>query len=294
MNTLFASCQRNGPKALLWFSIFWLALLALSCRSTPAPKTSDMPKRIALVSDTHTNPGTNVDRARYQGYLEQVIAEVNDAKVDVVLMAGDLTEDGSPEELASFREQIKRFRAPVLFVPGNHDVGNKLIPGKGGTVTAKRVANYEMKMGPSFFVRQLAGVRVIGINSPIFGSGFPQEQAMWKLLEKELAKPSPQPTVVFSHYPAFVKTPGEGGGDYWNIEPEPRRRLLALLQQGGVRAMLTGHLHRELINRHEGILYATTPPVSFGLPAGKQAEGWTLVTLPAQGEAQAEFRHIRH
>ena len=117
---------------------------------------------------------------------------------------------------------------------------------------------------------------------------------MWKLLEKELAKPSPQLTVVFSHYPAFVKTPGEGGGDYWNIEPEPRRRLLALLQQGSVKAMLTGHLHRELINRHEGILHVTTPPVSFGLPAGKQAEGWTLVTLPAQGEAQAEFRHIRH
>jgi hypothetical protein len=28
------------------------------------------------------------------------------------------------------------------------------------------------------------------------------------------------------------------------------------------------------------------------LPAGKQKEGWTLVTLRAADEAQVEFRHL--
>jgi hypothetical protein len=135
-------------------------------------------------------------------------------------------------------------------------------------------------------------VRVIGVNSPIFGSGFDREKAMWNFLEKELASPGPLPTVVFMHYPPFVKQAEEGGGDYWNIEPEPRARLLALLRRGGVGTVLSGHLHRDLTNRLEGILFVTTRPVSFGLPAGKQPEGWTLVTLPAQGEAQVESQSI--
>jgi hypothetical protein len=136
-------------------------------------------------------------------------------------------------------------------------------------------------------------MRIIGINSPMIGSGFSREQEMWTFLEKELAQPSRLPTIVFSHYPAFIKTAHEGGGDYWNIEPEPRQRLLALLKKGSVKTMLSGHLHRDLVNRWEGILFISTRPVSFGLPKGKQPQGWTLVTLPLEGEAQFELLEIR-
>src|SRR5205823_13492082 len=135
--------------------------------------------------------------------------------------------------------------APVWFVPGNHDIGNKRVPGKESETTLDefRLARYEMRCGPSFFVRERAGIRFIGLNSPIFGSGFARENAMWRFLEKELGQPSAAPTLVFMHYPPFTKTPTEPG-DYWNIEPGPRQRLLTLLHQGGVKTVLTGHLHR--------------------------------------------------
>ena len=273
-----------------------LALLGLAVESrAAAPVPADtVVARIAHVSDTHVNRSTNADQRRYRGHLEQVIAQVNAAKVDFVVITGDLTENGSPEELADFRDQIQGFHARVFSVPGNHDLGNKVLPGKKTELTPFRVARFEMRQGPATFVRECAGVRVIGVNSPICGSGFAHEKKMWRFLEKELGHPSAKPTVVFLHYPPFLKTADEGGGDYWNIEPEPRRRLLALLKQGGVRTVLSGHLHRDLLNRHDGILYVTTRPVSFGLPKGKQPEGWTLVTLRREGEALVEAQTIKN
>lgn len=281
----------SGKYLLVLLAIVSFCFSAVGQRGTIRPSHL---ARIALVSDTHTTRGTNDEQTLYRGRLDKVIAAVNTARVDVVLIAGDLTQDGKPEEIADFQGQIRGFHAPVWFVPGNHDIGNKLVRGKESETTLSefRLAQFEMRCGPSFFVREDADIRVIGLNSPIFGSDFGREKAMWRFLEHELAQPSTMPTVVFMHYPLFTKTPNEPG-DYWNIEPEPRQRLLELLRRGGVKTVLTGHLHRSLSTRSDGIVFLTTGPVSFGLPHGKQKQGWTLVTLSAEGEGQGEFQPLK-
>lgn len=234
--------------------------------------------RFALVSDPHVTRGTNEDQPLYRGRFERTIASVNAQHVDAVLMAGDLTQGGKADEFADYRELTAKFEAPVYAVPGNHDVGGKILPGEKG-VTAARVTDFEKTIGPTFWSKTVKGVRVLGIDSPILGSGFPIENAQWSFLEKELAKPGEGATVVLTHYPPFVDKADEPGGNYWNIEPAPRERLLALLRQGGVAAVLSGHLHRPIEHTVDGILFSTTPPVSFGLPRGKQPQGWTLVTI---------------
>ncbi len=272
----------------------FLAAPLLSHAQRPANPPA-VPVRVALVSDTHCTRGTNEDQTLHRGRLDKVIAAVNAAQVDLVLVAGDLTENGWPEEVGDFKQQVRGFKAPVWWVPGNHDIGNKRMPNKkpdAHTVTAFRVARYEMRFGRSYFARERAGIRVIGINSSLFGSGFRRERRMWQFLEKELARPADRPTIVFMHHPPFLKKVDEPGGDYFNIEPGPRARLLALLKQGGVHTVLSGHVHKPL-NLHAGdILLWTTPPVAFGLPRGKQPQGWTLVTVPARGEATTEFRPV--
>ncbi|MDB6034021.1 MAG: calcineurin-like phosphoesterase superfamily domain protein [Verrucomicrobiales bacterium] len=278
---------------LFSFAVLLAAISSLAgCAHTaPEPKTI----RIALLSDSHVNnngdtDGQNLFRPRF----EKAIAMVNTSKVDLVVFTGDLTQDGKPDEFKDFQALRKQLNAPSFYVPGNHDVGNKVIPGKPGPgVTTNRVDNFEKAMGPSFFATTVAGVRLIGINSPMLGSGFERENEMWKFLEKELSKPETRPTIVFSHYPAFIKSADEGGGDYWNIEPEARKRLLDLLKKGNVKTMLSGHLHRDMVNRWDGIIFISTRPISFGLPKGKQPEGWTLVTLPPTGEAQYETFEIK-
>ncbi len=260
----------------------------------PAPNTERKPlARIALLSDAHVNRATNGMDATFKPHFEKAIAQVNAAKVDFVLIAGDLTQFGQPEEFTDFKAHVKKIRAPVWFVPGNHDVGHKLNSGKTeGTVTREHIEAYEKALGPSWFSKKRAGVRVIGLNSSLLGSGFGREAAMWKFLEKEFARPARAPTILFMHYPLFLKDPDEPGGDYFNTEPEPRKRLFDLLKQNGVKTVLSGHLHRTLVNRRDGILFVTTPPISFGLPRDKQPEGWTLVTIFQSGEAKETFRTI--
>lgn len=250
------------------------------------------PVRIALVADTHTTRGATEDQPLYKGRLDRAIAAVNEARVDLILHAGDLTQNGKPEEITDYRRQARGFRAPLLSVFGNHDVGNKRLPGRPGGVTAERVARIEAALGPSFFGKTLSGLRVVGINSLLLGTDLPREADQWAFLEKELARPAPEPTLLLTHQPPFLKAADESGGDYWNIEPGPRARLLSLLARGGVRTVLSGHLHRPLTNRHADILYVTSHPVSFGLPRGKQPQGWTLVTVAPDGAVQTEMRYI--
>jgi len=116
---------------------------------------------------------------------------------------------------------------------------------------------------------------------------------MWDFLEAQLGQPSPVPTIVFMHYPPYVHTPDEKGGTYWNLEPAPRARFLALLRRGGVKVLLTGHLHYQLLNHYEDLPIFTTAPVSFGIPHPLAPEGWTLITFPNGGEPKFEFNRVK-
>jgi 3',5'-cyclic AMP phosphodiesterase CpdA len=256
------------------------------------PATAPAVVRIALFSDTHATRGAKDDQTLHKGRLDRTIAVVNAARVDFALVAGDLTEDGTAEQFDDFKAQLAKLQVPVFCVPGNHDLGPKPLPGKANGPTAERVALFEARIGPTYFVRRCAGVRIVGVNSVVIGSGLPVERAMWTWLEQELAKPAAEPTVLLTHFPPFAKTADEPGGGYWNIEPAPRQRLLALLKSGGVATVLAGHLHRPLEVRHEGTIFIVTGPVSFGLPRGKQPQGWTLVTLRPGAEAMFEFQAI--
>lgn len=254
--------------------------------------------RIALLSDTHTNRGDKGDQPLYRPRFKAVIQAVNAARPDLILHAGDVTEGGRTEEFDDFLAQSAALSAPVRHVPGNHDVGAKRHP-KGDSkqaVTVERVRAYEKRLGPSWWAEERNGFRFVAVNAPLFGSGLAAEAEQWAFLEKQCAGPAPTaPLVLLSHYPLFLERPEEAGDPYWNVEPEPRARLLGLLARpgvGAVRAVLSGHLHRPLDRAWRGVRLYTTPPVSFGLPRGKQPQGWTLVTLSPPGDVTAEFNPI--
>ena len=270
----------------------WGGLGLVGLAAAPAPPSA-AGVRIALVSDVHMgDEQKKPDARRYRERFVQAIAAVNAARVDLVLMPGDLTEDGSAAQLQAFAALARGFQAPVCWVPGNHDIGAKAIAGKQAGPKAERLATYEQVLGPAFFVRTVAGIRVIGLASPLLGGGLPAEARQWALLEKELAAPVRTPTVLLTHYPPYNQAQDEPSDAYWNIEPAPRARLLALLERGGVSTILCGHLHRSQEFRGDGRVILVTGPVSFGLPKGKTPQGWTLVTLAADGTVTAAFQAI--
>jgi len=269
-----------------------LAVLVLLVPGGAASTPDGIVARIAFVSDTHVNLRTNEPGVSYNRRLDQVVTEINAAKVDLVLIAGDLTDGGTREQMALFKQKVKRLEAPLLFVPGNHDVG---IVGVGSTktsITPERVRRFAKELGPNWFAREQAGVRVVGINSCLFGSGFPDETNQWNFLEKALAQPGVKPTFLLEHYPLFIKSADEPRDGTWNVAPDLRQRLLGLVARGGVGTVLTGHLHYPITNRLNGILFLGNGTTAFGLPRGKQPEGWMLLTVPRQGEVRFEFRAL--
>ncbi|MGE5481602.1 MAG: metallophosphoesterase family protein [Bacteroidota bacterium] len=240
--------------------------------------------RLAVLADLHLPQGAE--------RLQRAIAALEVEKVTAALIAGDLTQHGQEGEYGVWRRWRQRFTVPVFCVPGNHDVGDK------GKVTGERLARYESQAGPSFFAADVGGVRVVGFNSLLFGSGLERETEQWAFLSDELCPQTSvpassaasvavsslqctdRPIVIFLHHPPF-RVQSDEKADYWNIDPEPRQRLLELLEANAERvcALLAGHLHHPASLAWSDVPILVAPAVSFGLPEGKQPEGWMLVNV---------------
>jgi 3',5'-cyclic AMP phosphodiesterase CpdA len=269
-----------------------LALTRFASAQLLSNSATPKPIKIAFITDTHTTRGLKADQVKYAIYLKQIIAEINAAKPDWVLHGGDLTESASSEEISDFLEQIKALDAPIDWVYGNRDVGRKRVVGHFDAPDTAQIERIEAALGASFWEKTRAGVRVIGVNTSLFGSGLPLEAAQWDFLEAALQKPSATPTLYLGHYPAFIKTSAEEESPYWNLAPAPRARLLSLLEKGGVKAMLSGHIHRPLKLSYNDISFLVGPAVSYGLPRKTQQVGWTELTITPQGQIHSALRYI--
>jgi 3',5'-cyclic-AMP phosphodiesterase len=75
---------------------------------------------IAQLSDVH------VGGSRYRNeLLHTAIGEINDAQPDLVVVAGDLTDDGYPDQYPLAKQELEAIACPELvLVPGNHDARN--------------------------------------------------------------------------------------------------------------------------------------------------------------------------
>src|ERR671922_2188997 len=75
---------------------------------------------IAQLSDVHVGGG------RYrEELLRTAIEEVNSAEPDLVVIAGDLTDDGYPDQYPLAADELSALACrQIVRVPGNHDARN--------------------------------------------------------------------------------------------------------------------------------------------------------------------------
>jgi Icc-related predicted phosphoesterase len=69
--------------------------------------------RVAAIGDLHTRPASN-------GLIRSLL-EGLEGKADVLILAGDLTDNGDPEEAKLLVEELSFLKIPILAVLGNHD-----------------------------------------------------------------------------------------------------------------------------------------------------------------------------
>jgi len=215
--------------------------------------------KIAIFSDPHLSQ----EKKHHLKQWEMALDKAKDLQPDVYLVAGDLSEKGSQEESLIFKQSIESLGKPCLFVPGNHDIGNKRLTDANGEISSASVDLYRKNFGADFFSKTIAGYHFICLNSQLFGSGLLAEKEQEFFLKTELHKDTPK--LLLMHTPLYMNEIEEPGGGYWNVEPEYRREILSLLNEKNILAVISGHLHRLIVNYADN-LFISAPPLSFGLP----------------------------
>lgn len=244
-----------------------------------------MTLRILHLSDTHL---LGDPEARHNGVdttlaLELVLARAADVEgVGLVVVSGDLAEDGSPAAYEKLRERVEPFAAArgaqVAYVMGNHDLRD----------------GFEQVLGARDGVLDAGGFRVIRLDTAVPGAGYGQlfpEQLDW--LREQLATPAEHGTVVVMHH---APVPA------WSallraLELQGAAEVLAALAAGDVRLVLSGHYHHSVATWAGGIPVVVAPGVTNTTdavaPGGHEraaaGSGFAVVDVPESGAPAATF-----
>ncbi|KAK2866324.1 hypothetical protein Q7C36_002380 [Tachysurus vachellii] len=165
---------------------------------------------------------------------------------------------------------------PLVFVSGNHDLGN--------TPTLDTVEQYCRAWGDDYFSFWVGGVLFLVLNSQLFfdASGCPQlEEAHEVWLEKQLqkaAKSSARHVIIFQHIPLYLRSPDEED-DYFNLQRAKRENLIHRFCQAGVKAVFSGHYHRNAGGCHAGLDMVVSSAI--GCQLGEDAHGVRVVVVTA-------------
>jgi Icc-related predicted phosphoesterase len=218
--------------------------------------------RVAALADLHCTRTSH-------GAFQPLFARLNDA-ADVVLIAGDLTDYGLPEEAAVLAKELTALRIPAAAVLGNHDVESSKEHEVRQILTA---AGLTVLDGDAC---ELQGIGIAGVKG--FGGGFgrralgPWGEATIKQfvreavdealkLEAALARLRTKHLIALLHYSPIQQT----------VEGEPLEiypflgssRLEEPLGRYPVSLVVHGHAHRGQL---EGTTQSGVPVYNVSMP----------------------------
>ncbi|KAL7868995.1 hypothetical protein AOLI_G00129830 [Acnodon oligacanthus] len=200
-----------------------------------------------------------------------------------VALCGDLVHamPGSPfreEQERDLKEVLRETdpNIPLIFVSGNHDLSN--------TPTPETVEQYCRCWGDDYFSYWVGGVLFLVLNSQFFfdASRCPQlEQAHESWLEQQLhsaAQSSARHVLILQHIPLYLRSPDEED-DYFNLQRDKRESLIHRFRQAGVKAVFSGHYHRNAGGYHDGLHMVVTSAI--GCQLGEDTHGVRVVVVTA-------------
>ena len=209
---------------------------------------------LAQLSDPHIVPKGElllgeIDTARF---LREAIEHVNrlDPQPDLVLLTGDLVNEGRPDEYEHLREHLDALRAPFHLVPGNHDLTPALRDTFPDHVHGASGRADGVIEGP---------LRIVTLDSsryPEPGGSLDPDQLEW--LDRALSDAPDQPTVVAVHHPPFAT--GIAHMDAMALDAVSAAGLATVIaDHPQVERILSGHLHRSISRRFAGTIALTAP-----------------------------------
>ncbi len=200
-----------------FMKLFAVAMMAMVAINASA-------QHIAVLADVHVTPGNNRDTA-----LRAVVEEINSQPFDLVIMAGDMTNEGSDTELANVNSILSQIKHPLAVIPGNHEL----------TWSQSATKTVFDTWGNDRFVVDLDSLVVVGMSCGPYmkmGDGhIKQEDLHW--LRSTLQQYQGRRVLSVNHYP--LKDDLDNWQDYVNI-----------LADFPIVAHINGHYHRWI--RYQG------------------------------------------
>lgn len=174
-------------------------------------------------------------------------------KPDLIIVSGDLGEQGSDDEYAFVAAGLRSLKLPFVVVPGNHDRREpfrRAFPGETGSEPDHLA-----------FMKDFGDVRVIGLDTLVEGAAHGElgaPQLDW--LEEHLAQLDDRPALIVMHHPPFATHLPAMDAIGLSLG---RERLLALLSaQPAILGILCGHVHRAIRGRFGRIDAVIAPSAS--------------------------------
>jgi 3',5'-cyclic AMP phosphodiesterase CpdA len=215
--------------------------------------------RIIQISDTHLSRG----KPHFTDNWRPLAAWIAIQNPDLVIHTGDVTVDGADveDDLRHAAELMRSLGVRFRAVPGNHDVGDAGHPRQ--PVTDERLVRWRAYFGRDRWVEDVEGVRLVGLDAMLFGSGNREEAAQSAWLDAVMESYEDRRIAWFLHRPLFLDSPGEPDTGYWSVKPGPRARLIELVRRHSVALVASGHLHKAHQTVCDGTRYIWAPASSF-------------------------------
>jgi 3',5'-cyclic-AMP phosphodiesterase len=208
------------------------------------------PFLLLQISDTHlgadwegVDPDESVLRA-----VEAILAL--DDRPDALLVSGDLTQNGAPEEYARLRDLLAPLDLEPHVLPGNHDLRGPLreafgLPGEGD-----EPASHVVDLGP---------LRLVCLDSIVPGAeGGALDEGRIEWLDATLGEERVKPTVVAMHHPPLRSQ--MPGFERIALDPAGREALAGVIDRHPqVLRIVAGHVHRTIVAELAGRAVVTVP-----------------------------------
>ena len=273
-------------------------LIAAVCLATAAlvarPATAQI--TVVQISDTHLGDKHAPHAA---DNLKQAVKMTNDRHPDAVVLSGDIGEN--PHAWDEARDILKKLKAPLYYVAGNHDVHSHDLD------------RYRAVFGKDYYTFNVKNVTFVVIDSqllgnfdvyeaksptPLAGEAEDESERMLDWLsglrdqdrgnDDARGKGAGKMVMIgVQHIPMFRDGSFPDPKPYWVISDPYRSKELKILHQLGIKDMLVGHWHNERVFEREGIRWHEAPSTAW-LPWGGRL-GFTVHTISADGDMRTEF-----